>query len=193
MKIENDSDLSTKALRALLYAVAKREGYDEAAYLRALVVRVRQTRVRHHGRAPLGLLAAGGERLFSRFFGKRIALSVPRAAERVDPAQLASVIRHEMAHNYGLKHAMMGADLLSCTPLSWAAAFPLPRKKEAGPSAPAVETKLVHAEAMKALAVRRSKRATTILRKWSTRVRYYERKLAAGRSIETSEQKETTP
>jgi hypothetical protein len=91
--------------------------------------------------------------------------------------RVASVAVHEFAHLRGMRHEQMPA----CYKWSgrwreyvaWAADLPLDVQPPAVRVKPSVADKLAHVLRMKAVAETRVKRATTILRKWKQRERYY--------------------
>jgi hypothetical protein len=170
MKIKNESRLDTKALRRLIGEVARREGYAEPGYLRRLHVEVVPGRTLgwHGGRGAVASLLTDEAGAPVRYVGRWIKLSIPR---EVSPAQLAGTIRHEMAHNYGMRHDKMGPDLLWSKPLEWAAAFELPERAVRTAASANPERRLEHARQMLRLARTRAKRAATIVKRWERRVR----------------------
>lgn len=99
--------------------------------------------------------------------------------------EFAHVACHEFAHNRGMKHGQMPGYYRwsgNWKPyVAWAADMPLDVKPVKVKAKPSVDTKLAHVMKMRTLAETRSKRAATILRKWKTKERYYERRAAAHR------------
>lgn len=101
-----------------------------------------------------------------------------------DPVVLAFVIGHELAHARGKRHDQMRGSRHDwygswSDHYSWAESLPLrPAEPKARPRK-GDEEKLVHAAKMLSKAVTRVKRARTIEKKWQTKVRYYEKKMAA--------------
>ena len=99
-----------------------------------------------------------------------------------DKVDLALVIAHELAHTRGLKHDMMN----SCATYgrvngyrelyAWAYSLPLEQKVVKSTKA-TPDKKLAHAEKMLKTATTREKRATTLRKKWETKVKYYTRRL----------------
>jgi len=173
MRLRNQSRLDTRALHAFISEVAKREGYDRPGYLSGLLVRVSDSRKRHHGHASMGGVRWGASD-FS--FGRSMSLFVPPVLQ---VATFAAVISHEMAHNHGVPHRNMAPGLRYCRPLDWARDRELPVRTKGKPK-PTPDDKLTHAMRMQKAAATRARRATTILKKWDRRVRLYQSKIAAG-------------
>jgi hypothetical protein len=91
--------------------------------------------------------------------------------------RFASVAVHEFAHIRGMNHDKMPAFYKWTGSwreyVAWVKGMPLAVKTPTVIVKPTVDLKLAHVLKMKALAETRVKRATTILRKWKTRERYY--------------------
>lgn len=110
---------------------------------------------------------------------------LPKPIELVDKTDFAHVIAHELAHTRGLDHARMN----SCATYgrvgrwrelyAWAEQLPLEVKPRIVRKAPAPDEKLAHCQSMLKAAVTREKRAVTIRKKWQTKIRYYEKRVAA--------------
>lgn len=102
-----------------------------------------------------------------------------------DKVDLAICIAHELAHTRGMRHpAMKGDPRYDRMPASlwryaWAASMPLEVREARKNAIPGPDVKLEHAQKMLTINERKLKRATTIVRKWRIKVRYYERRKAA--------------
>jgi hypothetical protein len=105
----------------------------------------------------------------------------------VSPADFAYVLGHELGHCKGLHHGHMPPHMEHRTNYArahYAWAEPLTIRKQVikKRERPTIDARLDHARGMLAKAQTRAKRATTIVKKWSRRVRELERrgeKLAA--------------
>jgi hypothetical protein len=99
----------------------------------------------------------------------------------------AFVACHEFAHIRGMRHAQMPSYYTWGKGwedyVAWAKDLPLdvtpPKVGKAGTPADRASNNLSHVLKMETLALTRAKRATTILKKWSTKRKYYERRVAA--------------
>ena len=103
------------------------------------------------------------------------ALSDARKREIV--LKFASVASHEFAHLRGMDHDTMPANYKWHGRwreyVTWAADMPIEEQPPVVKVRKSVDDKLAHVLKMKALAETRVKRATTILKKWKQRERYY--------------------
>ena len=110
---------------------------------------------------------------------KRVRDDAPMSDEERQRLVLrfASVAVHEFAHIRGQHHDTMSAKYKWhgnwAEYVAWAKDMPLAVKAPKAITKPSVDAKLAHVLKMKALAETRVKRATTILRKWKQRERYY--------------------
>lgn len=184
MKIENTSRFQTGDIRRLVVAVARREGYTDGDYLRKLTVEVKD-RAKGKRRPARGQAIVGYKRERVDFENSSGAIVVERVrgqwirlklAPGAEVTKVASIIRHEMAHNFGATHDKMGPDMLWCTPLEWAAAFPLRLKTPRVRIAATPIAKLGHAEKMLKRSRTRERLATTVRKRWEKRVRYFQRR-----------------
>jgi hypothetical protein len=183
MKIINKTTLQTRPLKRLILAALRREMFS-TDYLKRVSVRI-EPRLRHRGcmgRAPSGYPNAPS-------LGFRLILRPEDT-----PREIASTTVHEAAHNHGTQHRSMprtyryanGRDAWA-----WADAYPVPVRppkiKIAARFRP-VDSKLAHAQGRLVQAVTRTKRAKTIEKKWRSKVKYYERRLAAATPAEPKEE-----
>ena len=109
---------------------------------------------------------------------------LPKNPALVCKTDFAKVTAHELAHTRGMTHAQMRGNshyrrIGSWRKhYAWAETLPLDVKETKRKLKPAVDAKLAHAQKMLKLAETRQKRATTLLKKWAIKVRYYERRAA---------------
>ncbi len=176
MKVVNHTVYETKHLRAILAKAAAIE--LEPAKRKVLIVTVEYTR----GGLSSGCAYVGGRHATVRIRHPESrswkASRAPFETERVRIVEhFASVASHEFAHIRGMEHATMSAKYKWSGNwqdyVSWATAMPLGVKKARPPVKLTPLAKLEHVLAMKARAETRVKRATTILKKWKARERYY--------------------
>jgi len=119
--------------------------------------------------------------------GKVVKDTTPQPLDAAEHAELllhfASVAVHEFAHIRGMHHLTMPSYYKwhgDWRPyVQWAIGFPLAVQVAKGRTTPTVEDKLAHATQMLKAAETRAKRATTLVKKWKTKTRYYERAMAA--------------
>lgn len=97
--------------------------------------------------------------------------------------RFASVACHEFAHLRGMEHLKMPGYYKWTGGwrdyVIWAKDMALEPKAPKRATKPAPDQKLAHVQRMLKLALTRAKRAQTIVRKWKTKERYYERQMAA--------------
>jgi hypothetical protein len=180
MHVRNKTNYLTRDLAAIIRRVAQDE--FDAAHIRWIVVDVRYRRANSHtngyaiygtGEAPAGW----------------VELRLEREPASIDKIKLAHTVAHEFAHNKGLRHHEMISPRYGFVDgwrdlYAWAAEMPLrlkPEKAEPGPEAK-IEKALLHAKDKVVCVQRRQKRLNTVLRRWTRRARYYERRLAALKS-----------
>ena len=184
MKVINETRYETTSLRALALRVAREE--LDAAKAKLVTVTYRET-----------VRGISTDDAMGRCFigGNRITVFLPANPAKVDIEVTAHVLAHEYGHARGLDHAAMrnnpryswGCDYNSevrawrqvvrdrgcCEGLE---IVPRPRKLKARPTD---EAKMAHALELVAAWDRKRRRAETAIRKWKTKARYYERKIAA--------------
>ena len=175
MKIINQTRYDSKDLRAIIQRCA--EMTLEADKRKRVIVTVIHARQR---RGASGCAHIGG-----RFATIRITKDHPR------PASLACVTVHEFRHLNGWSHAEMKARYSDgdVARYAWADDMGI-RLKQAKPKPTATDKigqNLIHAQRMFSRAETRRKRAQTIAKKRHAKIRYYERKMAAGRPSVTKE------
>ena len=174
MKIINQTLWRTDHLKAILQKAAEIE--LEPAKRKVLVVTVSYTR----GHYSSGCAYLGGRHATVRI--QHPQTRSERAKQiAFDPSEIAihfaSVAAHEFAHIRGADHQTMSAKYKWHGNwreyVQWAAAMPLEPKPVKAIIKPSVSDKLDHVLAMKAKALTRVKRATTLLNKWKAKERYY--------------------
>jgi predicted metal-dependent hydrolase len=102
-----------------------------------------------------------------------------------DKVDFAMVIAHELAHTRGardeymMRHSARYGRFGSYRQIyAWANELPLEVRPKVTTTRPAPDAKLAHCQRMLKAALTREKRATTLRKKWETRVRYYAKKIA---------------
>lgn len=179
MKLVNQTIWNTAHLRAILQKAAEIE--LEPAQRKRLHVTVSYTRGAHSS----GCAYIGGRHAWVRI---RHPYSTARRAACVGDVALlreelvlhfASVAGHEFAHIRGMNHQNMPSKYKWSGNwreyVQWAKAMPLEPQAKPVTVKPTADDKLAHVLKMKALAETRVKRATTILRKWKQKERYYQK------------------
>ncbi len=162
IKIRNNTHWSTRDLRRFITRCAKQEGI-KTAYMTIVYNRCIDVWVSGNASCP----------------GWNVKIKLPSYS--VDQIDLAHTIAHEFAHNRGVTHRQMTGDPYYRRVgrwreiYAWAQDLPLTKISPKAKARPSVDAKLAHAQAMLARATSRIKRASTILRKWKLKVRYYER------------------
>ena len=116
---------------------------------------------------------------YAYYHSNRFTLRLSK--ENPDKIDLAGVTAHELAHTRGMTHAQMRGNAHYCRIgtyrqiYGWGDTLPLDKivvkSKKVTP-----DKKLAHAEKMLKSAKTREKRATTLRKKWETKVKYYTRK-----------------
>jgi hypothetical protein len=178
MKLTNKTVWNTAHLRAILQKAAEIE--LEPAQRKTLHVTVTYTRGAHSS----GCAYIGGRHAWVRIrhpysTGRRaVPLPLNPAAQAELALHFASVAGHEFAHIRGMHHATMPAKYKWSGNwreyVAWAKDFPLEPQATPVVVKPTATDKLAHVLKMKALAETRVKRATTILKKWKQKERYYQ-------------------
>lgn len=177
MKIINRTIWNTAHLKAILQRAAEQE--LEPGKRAQLVVTIEYTR----GGYSSGCAYVGG-----RHATVRVRHPESRSARRgrgpLDAEQhdellhrIASVAVHEFAHIRGMQHAQMPAYYSWRGGwreyVKWVEGMPLDVQAPKVSAKPSADDKLAHVLKMKARAETRVKRATTILKRWRARERYY--------------------
>lgn len=178
MKITNKTRINTKQLGALIRAVAVKECFnqDEIDSLNVRVRYRRRTHARPHNHP--GGYAYYKSSIFCLSFVKDV---------QPDPVGTAKVIAHELAHCQGVHHGKaMSNPHYGWKPgwqeyWSWASDYPLELRVEAVKPTGEAKVEKEITRCQKALEVwrRKQKLANTKLRKWKTRLGYYEKRKAA--------------
>ncbi len=167
MKIINQTDYETSDLRAIIRRCAAMT--LEAEKRRRVVVTVTYARQRH---GASGCATIGG-----RHATLRITRDHPR------PDSLACLAVHEFRHLNGWNHSRMKATYSSedVARYAWANSMGVRVKepKIRPTQADKASDALAHARMMFARSLTRLKRAQTLSKKWRTKIRYYERRMAA--------------
>ena len=176
MKIINRTIWRTDHLKAILQKAAEIE--LEPAKRKVLVVTVSYTR----GHYSSGCAYLGGRHATVRIQhpesrSRRIAAQPSPEQKQELVIHFASVAAHEFAHIRGADHQTMSAKYKWTGSwreyVAWAADMSLEPKPAKAIIKPSIDAKLDHVLAMKAKAVTRVKRATTLLNKWKAKERYY--------------------
>jgi len=167
LKIDNRTEYSTQDLRRFFLAGLTAGGAE--GYRHVVVV---YSRTQHHGRASIG--GNCGQ-------GSWITMYAP-AMGKLDLLKFAQVFDHEVAHTMGVRHKDMAEDLLYCEHKpTWHEGLEI---RHVAPAKPKVDRAAQREERARKNLVeweRRLKRAQTFVRKWRAKVRYYDRKRAAGK------------
>lgn len=179
MKLTNKTHYETRLLRKLLTVCLRefrrREG--DPRQIRHLEVTV------EHGRSKW----IGGRAYLN---GRFVRMILPKNFERYTsgnaPQVFARIFIHELGHCVGMRH--MKGHAGEGEFWEWIRAnideerFPLPiAESKRKPKGPLQEKRYLQAVANSKRAETRLKRAQTLAKKWRTKVRYYERALAAKR------------
>lgn len=173
MRITNETEWSTLDLRRLIVAACRADGVDA----RRMTVVISTAR----GSGCSGLAWLNSHRMVLRLPAPAPGQLLLDSATR---SNLARVAMHELAHCRGITHAEMDPELRRCgdgVQVAWADGIKI-AARERPKSAPrnVVAERAEHAAKMLARAERRLKLARTIEKRWRAKVRYYERRAAAG-------------
>lgn len=131
-------------------------------------------------------------RPFKTYEGRWIRMLLPKPGEPVDVRRFARVFEHEVHHTKGAQHKEMTQHQRDCDlPLpEWAEGLEIRLKPEpaklsvAERTAQRIAERETHAREMLALYETKAKRTATLLKKWRTKVRYYERQTAKAAKTE---------
>jgi hypothetical protein len=172
MKLVNTTRYDNRQLKQFIHRALVSIGVNPKDRQRKIITVVPSRRRTHWGCAPYGGMRAA----------RWMKLSLPALAD-LDLAQAYRVIRHENAHNLGIKHGEMADDLRWChgSVPEWIAAASIAyRAERPSPSKEDVTVKkLEQAQQRLKTAQTAVKRATTRLKKWQHKVKHYEGRLAA--------------
>jgi hypothetical protein len=171
LKLANKTHYSTRDLRRFFYAGLRALGAEANKIIEVDYCR-RRTVDGHDGRAHYG-----------NFYAARwMRFGLPRSPAELDLGKLARVLRHENAHNLGLKHGEMEPDLRYCQgpDPGWIAGLSISVKPtKARPLAPPVrEVRYASVCARLGRWTKTRDRAERAIQKLTIKKRYYERTLA---------------
>lgn len=198
MKVDNRTHYDTTNIRRILQACCQESDYTPPA---GATVRVVYSRWRGcSGWATYGAVPAWSDKE-----GAAMLLRVPRkwtcdvsAVEGVFLESFIFVVRHEVGHWRGLKHAQMAGGLLRRAKFKlsdhpWAAELTLGAAQKATPvkALPKDRSAVREARARKMLLAHEGKlaREKRLVAKWQARVRYYDKKRAAEAAAQGAELK----
>ena len=200
MKIRNETKYETAGLREIVRRIAEEE--LDAPKRRRMVLVIKETvrgvsRSDEFGKSVLGYCSAFG--------GSRCTVYLPTNPKNLDEESFAHTVAHEFAHCRGMKHAEMrgnpryswvrevrfekvpGQVVLKSVPqvgwrevaekYTWGVVVRVKPKKTK--PKPGDEAKIVHLEELISRWETKRKRAETAIKKYRTKVRYYNRKIAA--------------
>lgn len=175
MRIINQTTWRTDHLRALIKRVAQDELSAHQRKILRVTVQYRKANGRRTGYAHIGTP-------YHQVLTMR--LLVPRPPLAFDKPSYALTIAHEMAHCRGLRHSEMRSSRYHWVEgwqarYAYANDYPMETQAKASVEKPDDTAKHQHALAMMAAWRTKAKAATTRLKKWSAKARYYERKMAA--------------
>jgi hypothetical protein len=177
--VENKTNFSTRQLRTWLLAALKHMGIDPRGYIMQ-VVAARGTEV--HG--------------YAWYNSKDLVMKLPkpywifqgklRGNGNWSKQRFGGVLMHELGHTINQRHK----DMLPISQLdtSWADDLELPaweeKKMAASPRGrnQPIEVKLAKAQAKVTEFTKKEKRAKTYRRKWETKVKYYQKRKAEGKT-----------
>jgi hypothetical protein len=176
MKIINHTAWRTDQLHALIQRVAD----DELSMQQKKILRVTLAYKRRLGAGRMGQACLGTphHQLLT------MTLFLPKPGREFDRPSYALIIAHEMAHCRGWRHARMKGNRYDWAEgwqgrYAYALNYPIELAAPAIKAKPGDEQKHQHALTMVAQWTTKTKKATTLLKKWTRKVRYYERKMAA--------------
>jgi hypothetical protein len=178
MKIVNVTHWQTRDLKRIATRVVREEFPRDRFNDRAKSIWVY---VKYNSSGSLGTGSSGR----ARFDSNWCTVMVPSGA--VDPIDFAYVLGHELGHCKGLKHGSMPPhqehrNKYSRDHYGWAQGVVIRRQVVRPRVRPSNDARLTHARLMLSKAQTRAKRASTIVKRWTRRVRDLERrglKLAA--------------
>lgn len=180
MKVINNTHWRSDHLRAIISRVVNDELTPEKrARLVVTIDYIRRLQSYSSGCAP--------------YFGSRMTVRISKHAEFANKVDFAKVVAHECAHLRGMRHSQMGhpyhAPNHARTPeqrayFAWAEEMPLEQKPKRIKVVNIQEVR--HATAIQHVTEweRKLKFAQTKLRKWRSKVRYYDR-VAASKAAPT--------
>jgi len=201
LKLKNATAYDGRVLRSMVLRGLESHGIDAVSGHFKVDVRYKRRGTNRCGRARLGETLDNGVKLYGSWM--EILIDRPQAESAAPPARtmvedivgdgaakalalhISATIDHELYHTRGLHHRAFPAHARWChnNGAPWHDhAWRLEAKVEAvrvKPSKDALaEKKLAHCKAMLKAANTRLKRATTLQKKWSRKLRDLERKLA---------------
>lgn len=170
MKLKNATHWNTRDLRRIAARVVREElpraRFNDRA--KAYTIYVGYNR---GGRESNGSCSG-----HAAYHGNSCTVNVPSGY--VDPVDFAYVLGHEIGHSKGLHHGRMAPHhehrtAYALNHYAWAKMLTVARRAVKKKARPTVDAKLAHAERMLKQAATRAKRATTLLKRWQQKVRYY--------------------
>jgi len=167
MKITNKTNYDTNFLRKLFIAIEKHDGTNHK-YREVEILKTSRKCV--HGKAWYN----------SRY----VNMYLPND---VTSQQIARVYIHEVGHNLGLTHVEMVA--IGSIDVSWLPdeMVPLKKPKLEKPKPNIIEVRTAKAQKKLKEWTRKEKRAKTFVKKYRQKVKYYEKKMAAGQQTKSKE------
>jgi hypothetical protein len=183
MKLKNETIYSTRDLKRLFSRIASQELDPERA--KRVTFKVIYSR---KGRRFVENDSYGsGHNGWAYVNGTFGVIRLPKPPTPINKRALAMVIAHEMGHLRGLHHgAAMNCPRYSWrhdyrTFYAWADEYPVTIKEPrvAAPKAKndVLAAKLCHTRTMLARNIAKQKRAATLVKKWTVKVRYYQKKV----------------
>lgn len=167
MRIQNNTKYSTADLRKFFNAGLTHMGADRDKWISVFYSKSRHV----HGRACIG---------GSFGAGTWIEMWLPRGPHPLDLTSVARVFEHEVAHSLGVRHEDMDVDVRVCRQsVMWHEGLTIGVVEATKTKVDHVARREAHARRMLERWERKLKLAKTRFSKWSTKVRYYERRAAA--------------
>ena len=175
MRLSNSTCYSTRDLKKIFTRIANQELDPEKA--KRVYFDIVYSKGSHSGYATVG--------------GTRSTIRLPKPPFKLDHAQVALVIAHEMAHLRGLHHgASFHCARYSWTHgdyktfYAWAHEYPISVRvpKPKAIVAPA-DAKLTHARMMLAKNEAKLKRTAVLVKKWTAKVKYYQKRAEIPKTI----------
>lgn len=161
MQVINETHWDTQNLRKLFIAACKAEGHGK---IHTIVKMIYSKSGYIHGKAILG--------------GRYIWMYIPKNLDlnnKYTRESFAQIFVHELDHNKGLCHNEMrghsGINVDWCNDISFKKKEPKPKKQRN-----IVQERYEHASKMLKKHKTKLKRQETIVKKWSKKVKYYEKK-----------------